>query len=75
MKDRIDQWAFLWSRRLLEEIIIRPDFDARRILSLLNEDELADCLPEGKLQLLSNNNSDRMDLNRDVMNLNSALTN
>jgi len=29
MKDKIDHWAFKWSHRILEEVMVRPEYDVK----------------------------------------------
>lgn len=49
-KEIIDQWAFKWSHRIIEEVFVRPELDVKKILAILKEHEIGDALPTVSLK-------------------------
>lgn len=74
MKDKIDHWAFKWSHRILEEVMVRPEYDVKQLLILLNEDQLAEVIPSSKIKGAILDGA-RMNLCVDAPKLNESLSN
>lgn len=73
MKEKIDHWAFKWSHLILEEVFVRPEYDIRELLWLIDQSELGELMPKSKIQSLISDGQ-RLNLSKDAPKLNEALT-